>query len=67
MTLPVPDRGFWNPDVFIAAPNGDWIEHEFGSPTTSVRMRAQAGLTYVVVVLSYGPFPDVLSLRVEVR
>jgi hypothetical protein len=67
MTLPVPDRGFWNPDVFLVAPNGDWLPHEYGRPTTSVRMAAQGGQTYLVLVMSYGPFPDELQLRVEVR
>jgi hypothetical protein len=67
MTLPGPDRGLWNPDVFIAAPNGEWLEHEFGRPTTTVSMPAHAGLSYLIVVMSYGPFPDVLPLSVAVR
>lgn len=67
VTLPVPDRGWWNPEVFIAAPDGDWREPEYGRTANSVSMSARAGLTYLVVVISYGPFPDVSPLSVEVR
>jgi hypothetical protein len=64
LTMPVPDRGFWNPDVFLVDSNGDWVEHDHGRPRITVRMAARAGEKYVVLVLSYGPFPDVLQLRV---
>ena len=67
VTFPMPDRGFWNPEVFIAAPNGDWNQPRRGQTTNSVSMRAEAGLTYLVVVISYGPFPDALRMSVEVR
>jgi hypothetical protein len=64
---PVPDRGLWNPEVFIAAPNGDWNPPEYAATANRVSMQAKAGLTYLVVVISYGPFPDVLRLSVDVR
>jgi hypothetical protein len=65
LTLPQPDRGIWTPEIFLVAPNGDWLPHEFGSPTTSVRMAAARGQAYLIVVMSYGPFPDALRVRVE--
>lgn len=64
---PVPDRGFWNPEVFIAAPSGAWNPPEYGVTANSVSMRGDAGLTYLVVVISYGPFPDRLRVSVEIR
>jgi hypothetical protein len=65
--LPLPDRGFWNPEVFLVDPYGNWNDPEHYPTTNLVRMRGEAGLTYLVVLISYGPYPDRLRLNVEVR
>jgi len=67
LTASGPSRASWNPDVFIAASDGRWIYPDFGWPATRVSLPVERGLTYRVVVLSYGPFPDVLQLTVKVQ
>lgn len=67
LTYPGPSRGDWNPDVFIAAPDGQWVPPDFGWPDRQVRSPAKQGMTYRVVVLSYGPFPDAVQLMVDVH
>ena len=62
-----PSRGGWNPDVFLAAPDGRWMYPDLQWPANRVSWLAEGGVTYRVVVLSYGPFPDVLQLTVEVQ
>jgi hypothetical protein len=58
-------RGSLNPDVFLVAPDGSWMSAADGWPTKHVSGQVQGGLTYRVVVISYGPFPDVLQVNVE--
>ena len=60
-------RGSWNPDVFLVAPDGSWTVADDTWPTKHVSGQIQGGVAYRVVVISYGPFPDVLQVNVEVR
>jgi hypothetical protein len=65
--LGTPSRSASNPDVIIVAPDGDWRAPDFGWPQNRAQMLAKEGMSYRVVVLSYGPFPETTRLGVTLE
>jgi hypothetical protein len=65
VTAAGPNRGIWNPDVFVTTRDGLVFYPDFGWPTNHASGPVVAGFTYLVAVMSYGPFPDVLKLTIE--
>ena len=60
-----PSRGLYDPDVFIVAPTGAW-EYSVGDwPEKQTSLAATKGLTYRIVVMSYGPSAQAFVLRVD--
>jgi hypothetical protein len=62
-----PSRGLYDPDVFLAAPDGQWDFAQDGWPEKHVTIRARNGVTYRVVVMSYGESELGFGLRVDVQ
>ena len=62
-----PTRGIYDPEVFLVAPDGAWTFSTEGWPDRQVSFAARSGLSYLVVVISYGPFPDAFTLKVEMQ
>ena len=56
------DRGFYNPDLFLVAPDESWIWANELFRKKQGTARISAGETHRLVVLSYGPFPDRFEL-----
>ena len=48
-------RGLYDPDVFLVEPTGAWVVSQGGSPEKHASLLATNGLTYRIVVMSYGP------------
>jgi hypothetical protein len=67
LTWAGPSRGLYDPDVFLVAPDGEWEYATDAWPEKHVTMHARAGLTYHVVVLSYGASELSFGLLVDVR
>ena len=60
-----PSRGLYDPDVFLVAPTGAW-EYSVGDwPEKQTSLAATKGLTYRIVVMSYGPSAQAFVLRVD--
>jgi hypothetical protein len=62
-----PSRGMTNPEIFLIAPGGSWTWSDEGWPERHVKMAATNGVVYRIVVISYGPFPDVFALTVDMQ
>ena len=68
LTWTGPSRGLlYDPDVFLAAPDGQWEFARDAWPEKHVTMRAISGGIYRVVVMSYGESELSFGLRVDVR
>ena len=65
--LRAPSRASDNPDVIIVGPDGDWRAPDFGWPENRAQMLAKEGMSYRIVVLSYGPFPETTRLGVRLE
>jgi len=57
----------YDPDVFLAAPDGPWDFAHDACPEKHVTIRARSGVTYRVVVMSYGESELSFGLRVDVQ
>lgn len=62
-----PSRGLDDPDVFLAAPDGQWEFARDAWPEKHVTIRARSGVTYHVVVMNYGEPELSFGLRVDVQ
>jgi hypothetical protein len=63
-----PSRGpLYDPDVFLAAPDGQWDYAHDAWPEKHVTIRARGGVIYRVVVISYGEADFRFGLRVDVQ
>jgi len=61
-----PSRGLYDPDVFLAAPDGRWEYASDAWPEKHVTLMVKAGQTIRIVVLSYGsPLQFSLVLRTQ--
>lgn len=61
-------RGFYNPEVFLVTPEGHWVYSDDPAwPERQVSLPAKTGLTYRIVVISYGPFPDGFELTARIQ
>jgi hypothetical protein len=60
-------RGLDNPELFLVAAEGSWSFTGEGWPVRRATTSVRAGVSYGVVVISYGPFPDAFVLRVDVQ
>jgi hypothetical protein len=67
LELPSRSRGMYDPEAFLVTPQGDWDFTSDPWPVRHVSSAAKGGLTYGIVVMSYGPFPDTVYLTVNVR
>jgi hypothetical protein len=68
LTWTGPSRGLlYDPDVFLAAPDGQWDFAHDAWPEKHVTIRARSGVTYRVVVMSYGDAELRFGLRVDVQ
>lgn len=68
LTWTGPSRGLlYDPDVFLAAPDGPWEFAQDAWPEKHVTIRARSGVTYRVVVMSYGESELSFGLRVDVQ
>jgi hypothetical protein len=67
LTWTGPSRGQYDPDVFLAAPDGYWDFAPAAWPEKHVTIRARSGVTYRVVVMSYGESELSFGLRVDVQ
>ena len=55
------------PYVFLVAPSGAWVVSQGGWPEKHVSLPATNGLTYRIVVMSYGPSAQAFVLRVDLQ
>jgi hypothetical protein len=67
LTWTGPSRGLYDPDVFLAAPDGSWDVAQAGWPEKHVTIAVRSGVTYRVVVMSYGESEFTFGLRVDVQ
>ena len=68
LTWTGPSRGLlYDPDVFLAAPDVGWEYARDAWPEKHVTIRARSGVTYRVVVMSYGESELRFGLRVDVQ
>lgn len=67
LTWSGPSRGLHDPDVFLVAPDGAWEYTKDAWPEKHVTIRVRSGLTYRVVVMSYGGTELSFSLLVRVQ
>ena len=67
LTWAGPSRELYDPDVFLVAPDGGWEFAKDAWPEKHVTIPARSGLTYRVVVMSYGAteLSFVLLVRVQ--
>ena len=65
LTWTGPSRGLYDPDVFLAAPDGQWDFAQDAWPEKHVTLGARSGVTYRVVVMSYGTSELSFGLRVD--
>jgi hypothetical protein len=67
LTWAGPSRGLYDPDVFLVAPDGGWEFTKDAWPEKHVTIPAHSGLTYRVIVMSYGAteLSFVLLVRVQ--
>ena len=65
LELPSPSRGLHDPEAFLVTPSGDWNFTADSWPIRHVTIAARSGLTYGIIVMSYGPFPDTVYLKVD--
>ena len=68
-TLQIPglSRGLYNPEMFLVTATGGWEYVGSSWPTLEGSLPVKAGLLYRIVIMSYGPFPDTLSLSVDLQ
>ena len=62
-----PSRGLYDPDVFLVGPDGAWEYAADAWPEKHVGIRVRNGLTYRVVVMSYGATELSFGLVVRVE
>jgi hypothetical protein len=62
-----PTRGVGNSEVFLVPPDGSWTYAADEWPEKRVSLSVHEGLTYHVVLISYGPFPDFFKLNTDLR
>jgi hypothetical protein len=67
LTWAGPSRGLYDPDVFLVAPDGRWEYTKDAWPEKQVTIPARSGLTYRVVVMSYGASELSFALLVDVQ
>lgn len=60
-------RGVLEPDLFLVSAEGMWVWSEAGWPHKQGTLRVKSGLTYHIVVISYGPFPDTFAVTADVQ
>ena len=60
-----PSRGLYDPDIFLVDPSGAWVVSQGGWPEKQASLVAKSGLTYRIVVMSYGPSAQAFVLRVD--
>ena len=65
LELPSRSRGLYDPEAFLVTPDRTWDVTFDPWPVRHVSMPVKSGLTYHVVVMSYGPFPDTVFLTVD--
>ena len=62
-----PSRGLYDPDIFLVDPSGAWVVSQGGWPEKQASLVAKSGLTYRIVVMSYGPSAQAFVLRVDLQ
>jgi hypothetical protein len=61
-----PSRGFYNPELFLVAPDASWYWAPEEWPERRLRLQARQGESYRIVVLAYGPFPEAFQVTADV-
>jgi hypothetical protein len=67
LTWTGPSRGLYDPEVFLAAPDGRWDYAPDAWPEKHVTIGVRGGVTYRVVVMSYGESELSFGLRVDLQ
>jgi hypothetical protein len=67
LRLPGPSRGYYNPELFLVSSDGAWQYMGNTWPEVQASIPVKNGLTYWIVILSYGPYPDTLRLTAELQ
>ena len=67
MTFPPPSRGLFDPDLFLVAPDGNWVYAPDKSTDRLATLPVKAGLTYHIVVFGYGPLEQTFTLSVDLQ
>ena len=67
LTWAGPSRALYDPEVFLMSPDGGWEYARDAWPEKHVTIRARSGVTYQVVVLSYGESDLSFGLVVDVQ
>jgi hypothetical protein len=62
-----PARGSFEPDLFLVTAEGFWVWAGAGWPDKQGTLLVKSGLTYHLVVISYGPFPDTFAVSADVQ
>ena len=60
-------RGSFDPDLFLVAPAGNWVYAPDQSTDRKATLPVKAGLSYHIVVFSYGPAEQRFTLAVDVQ
>jgi hypothetical protein len=60
-------RGVIEPDLFLVTAEGVWAWTGAGWPDKQGTLLVKSGLTYHIVVISYGPFPDTFAVTADVQ
>jgi len=58
MTWEVPDRGLYNPELFLVSTDGSYVYCEQSATTRRGELPVKSGLTYRILVLSYSDSLD---------
>jgi hypothetical protein len=61
-----PSRGFYNPELFLVAPDDSWYWAPEDWPERRLRLTVRQGESYRIVVLAYGPFPETFQVTADV-
>src|SRR5262245_44481880 len=67
LQVPGLSRGVYNPELFLVTAGGAWEYVGSHWPELEGSLAVKGGMLYRIVIISYGPFPDTLTLSVELR
>jgi hypothetical protein len=67
LTAPHKSEPDYDAEVFLVAPDWTTVYSQDAWPERHASLPAKSGLTYRIVVISYGPFPEAFELTVTVQ